>query len=146
MFCNINIFATSCNYTLKVCFKNCIPSMWSRPVAGGNSAEGWRGVRPGVADPGLAPRSRLSEGRHRGWLERLRRDFPFNSSPRSFPRVTCATPGPSNGPSNGRTPPSGVSGKALRRVGARPRSGARFELVRSGRCVELSEDPRAVQV
>lgn len=95
MFCNISIFTTSCNYTLRVYFENCIPYMWSRPVPGGNSAERWRRVRLGVAGPGPAPRSCLLERRHRRWLVRLRRDFPFNSSPRSSPRVTfVAGPAP----------------------------------------------------
>ncbi|KAK2488467.1 hypothetical protein MC885_006023, partial [Smutsia gigantea] len=52
---------------------------------------------------------------------------------------------PSNGPSNGRTPPSGVSRKALRRFLALRLPGARLGLRRSGRRLEPCEEPRAVQ-
>uniref|UniRef100_A0ABI7Y7S4 tRNA-uridine aminocarboxypropyltransferase 1 n=1 Tax=Felis catus TaxID=9685 RepID=A0ABI7Y7S4_FELCA len=71
---------------------------------------------------------------------------PASLPSRYFRRGTCAAPGSSNGPSNGRTPPSGVPRKALRRARARPQPGARLGLWGSRRRVELCEDPRAVQL
>lgn len=68
------------------------------------------------------------------------------SPPVTFASGTRAEHGPSNGLSNARAPPSGVSRKALRRGQAGPGPGAHLGLPRSGRRVELCKDSRAVQV
>ena len=83
--------------------------------------------------------------------KKLGRDFASNPSRRFSPPVifasgTRAEPGPSNGLSNVRAPPSGVARKALRRGQAGPGPGEHLGLRRSGRRVELCEDSRAVQV
>ena len=155
--CSVGIafFTTHCNYTLIVYFDNRVLLPRSRPVSRGSSAQRWRDVRPGLTEQGSGSLSLLSG---KGWHHKkkkkkknLGRDFASNPSRRFSPPVifasgTRAEPGPSNGLSNVRAPPSGVARKALRRGQAGPGPGEHLGLRRSGRRVELCEDSRAVQV
>lgn len=43
-------FTTHCNYTLRVYFQNRVPFKGPPPGSAGNSARGWRGVRPSFTD------------------------------------------------------------------------------------------------